>query len=171
MDFSYFDQFGNIEIDLTGYLANLNTCFTSPTSGFVYSFSNNQPVITTVSNLFTKYDIIFDYTKNIELILRYDIRDNEFPETVSFKTYGSTDYWWIVYVFNNITEPFKQWPFTQNQIVNLANKLYNEERLYSYQTYLDYLIEINEEKRHIILPKPDTVKDIIWKYRQAILNG
>lgn len=165
MEFSYFDQFGNIEIDLTSYLTNLST------TALNYTFNNTQPVKTTVSNLFTLYEIIFDYKKNIELILRYEVGDNELPEMVSYEVYGTIDFWWLVFLFNDIKKPFKEWPLSQNELIMKAQFLFDNEAKYTYQTYYDYLTTINDERKQLILPKPDTVKEIIWKYRQAILNG
>lgn len=161
-DFSYFDQFQDIEIDLTSYLKSI------PVSK--YSFNNKQPVITTVKNLFTKFDITVDYKNNIDLISKYIIKDNEFIETVSYNIYESTEYWWIITLFNNIRNPFSDWPLSQDQLISIAKKLYEQERKYSFYTYLDFLTEENELKREIIVPNHDTVKDIIWKYRQAILG-
>jgi len=164
-DFSYFDQFPDMEIDLTAYLQSITL------SGSVYTFSNLQPVVTTISNMFTKLDIVFDYQKNVDLILNYQIADDEFIETVSYNTYGSTDYWWIIALFNNIKEPFNDWPLSHSEVVQVATNMFNNERKYSYNTYLDLVSANNELKRNIILPKNDVVSDIIWDYRQAILGN
>ena len=170
MDFSYFDQFQDIEIDLTSYLNNM-TVSTLASSGTNYLFSNKQPVVTTIKNLFTKYDIIFDYRRNIELILNYTIKDNENIEIVSNNVYGDIQYWWIIALFNDIKNPFTDWPLASNHIKLICSNLYDNERKYSYDTYMQHLNAINDDKKQIIVPKADTLKNIIWKYRQAILNG
>lgn len=163
MDFSYFDQYQDSVIDLSSYLKSLSV------SGYSYTFNNTQPVTATVKNLFTKYDIIFDYRNNIELILNYEVQENETIELVSYKVYGDVQYWWIIALFNNITNIFTDWPLTEKQVKVLANDLYDKNRNYNFDTYFNYLNEYNFTKRQIILPKPDTIKDIIWKYRQVIL--
>lgn len=163
-DFNYFDQYSDIEIDLTSFLKSM------PVSSVNYTLNNVQPVKATIKNLFTKFQIVMDYKNNLNFILNYKVEDDEFMENVSYKVYGSTDYWWIVAVFNDVKEPFKDWPLTQNQLISIATKLYEQERKYSFSTYLDFMSANNEIKRDIILPKNDVVKDIIWKYRQAILS-
>lgn len=163
MDFSYFDQYQDSIIDLTSYLNNLSI------SGSTYSFNNSQPVTATVKNLFNKYDIVFNYRNNIELILNYEIKENETIELVSYNVYGDVQYWWIVALFNNIQNIFSEWPLNEDQLKIVATSLYNNNRNYDYNTYIEYLNENNFNRRQIILPKPDTVKDIIWKYRQSIL--
>jgi hypothetical protein len=161
-DFSYFDQFNEMEVDLTPYLESLST------PDYKYTLSNIQPIKTTIKNLFTKQEIILDYKKNIDAIIRYDINGDEFMENVAYKKLGSAEYWWVVAVFNDIREPFKQWPMTQQQIIDMAKNLYNTEMAFSYETYLTFITEHNDLKRQIILPKYETLKDIIWKYREAI---
>jgi hypothetical protein len=164
-DFNYFDQYMDMPIDLTAYLKSV------PTTGESYKLSNIQPVVTTIKNLFVKYDLIYDYKANINVIFNYKIKDNQFVEGVSHAVYGDTQYWWLIYLFNNIKEPFKDWPLSQQQVVDIAKGLYEKERKYSYQTYLNFVFDHNEAKRDIILPNVDAIGDILWKYRQAILEG
>ena len=163
--FSYFDQFNNIDIDLTRYLNYLST------PSFKYTFSNMQPVKTTLQNLFTKYEIIVDYKLNLDFFLQYHIDNDEFIETVANKAYGMPEYWWIIALFNNITEPFKQWPLTQSQLITMATHLYQTYGDYDYQTYINFITEENDKKRSITIPKNETVKQIVLKYRQAIMAG
>lgn len=164
-DFSYFDQFEEMEVDLAPYLNNMST------NTYTYTLSNIQPIKTTLKNLFNLKEIIIDYKTNIDFILSYNVDNDEFMETVAYKIYGSVEYWWVIAVFNDIINPFKQWPMTQTQLTDLAKSLYNTEKKYSYTTYLDFLTKENDAKRNIILPNNETLRDIIWKYRQAILNG
>lgn len=163
-DFSYLDQFLDMEIDLTEYLKSI------PTTGEKYILSNKQPVVTSVKNLFTKFDVVYNYKNNIDVISKYTINDGDFIETVSHKIYGNVQYWWIIAIFNDIKDPFKDWPLSQQQVINISKFLYDNERKYSYNTYLNFIFEENEKKREIIVPNVDTLKDIIWLYRQAILG-
>lgn len=166
MDFSYFDQYLDTEIDLTDYLTKLSTI-----GGETYAFNNLQPVKVSVKNLFTHYQIIFDYKRNVELIIRYDVKDNESIELVSYNTYGSVEYWWIVALFNDIKNPFTDWPLSINNLKALALNLYEKEGKYSFDTYIQYLNGLNDERKKLTLPKPDTLKEIIWKYRQEIVKN
>lgn len=164
-DFSYFDQYHDIKIDLTTYLK------TMPITGSTYTLSNMQPVITSIKDLFTKFDLILDYKNNIDLILRYTVKENETIEMVSYELYESVEYWWLVALFNDIREPFNDWPLSNTQIITIAKDLYEYERKYSFNTYLTFISDKNDSKRNIIAPKVDAIKDIIWKYRQAIMIG
>lgn len=167
-EFTYFDQFLDMEIDLTDYLKKMSTA-TSAT--YQYNFSNMQPVKTTVKNLFTKYEIVADFKKNIDLIVYHDVKEGETIEQVSFVNYETTEYWWLVAIFNEITNPFLQWPLNQQQLNSAVDLLYNEEGIYNRMTYFNMLFEKNELRRQLIIPRPFVVNEIIWKYREAILAG
>jgi|TARA_Y100000816_G_C25792187_1_gene415103 hypothetical protein len=44
---------------------------------------------------------------------KYNVKENENPEDVAFKYYGSAEYHWVVLMVNNITDRYYQWPMTQ----------------------------------------------------------
>ena len=44
---------------------------------------------------------------------KYNVKENENPEDVAFKYYGSAEYHWVVLMVNNITDISYQWPMTQ----------------------------------------------------------
>jgi len=164
MNFSYFDQFPEIEIDFSDYINNFPA-----TSG--YSVSNRQPVKTKIKNLFVKYELDINFKKNIQLLEKYHIEDNELPEAVSYKKYSTIDFWWLILVFNNIQDPLTEWPLNQNQINMLADDLVQKEGKYTKAAYVDFLFERNELKRTIWLPKPTVLDDIIWQYQSKILGA
>jgi hypothetical protein len=47
------------------------------------------------------------------VFLPYTIEDDMKPEDVAYYYYGSTDYTWLVYLANNIIDPYHQWPLSQ----------------------------------------------------------
>ena len=44
---------------------------------------------------------------------KYNVKEDENPEDVAFKYYGSAEYHWVVLMVNNITDRYYQWPMTQ----------------------------------------------------------
>ena len=48
------------------------------------------------------------------VFLPYTIEDDMRPEDVAYYYYGSTDYTWLVYLANNIIDPYHQWPLSQD---------------------------------------------------------
>lgn len=161
MNFSYFDQFQDIEIDLGPYISSISNG---------YTLSNRQPVKTKIKNLFTKYDLILNLRQNINFFEKYEIPEDELPEVTSFKKYQTTDFWWLVLVFNKIENPFLEWPLTQEQINKMADYLFETEGKYTRKTYYEFLFERNESKRSILLPLPTILNEIVWLYQSKLLE-
>lgn len=168
-EFSFFDQYQDMEIDLTDYLKKVSE--SSSATDYQYNFSNMQPVKVAIKNLFTKYEIITDFKKNVDLLIYYNVQDNETIEQVSYNNYETTEYWWLIALFNNITNIFLEWPMNQDQLNAAVDLLYNEEGKYNRMTYFNMLFEKNELRRELIIPKSFVINEIIWKYREAILAG
>ena len=40
----------------------------------------------------------------------YTIKGGETPDIVSAKLYGSSEWYWLIMIFNNLTDPFSDWP-------------------------------------------------------------
>ena len=40
----------------------------------------------------------------------YTVKTGETPEVVSTKLYGSPDWYWLIMLFNDLTDPFRDWP-------------------------------------------------------------
>lgn len=53
---------------------------------------------------------------NPYVFLPYTIKEGEKPEDVSHLYYGSVDYVWLIYLANNIIDPFYDWPMTQDNL-------------------------------------------------------
>lgn len=164
----YFDQFLDFQVDLTAYLERfliLNPEAADPTK---FDFSNMQPAVTSVKNLFEQIQIVNTYKQNVSFFYTYSVEPGMRVETVSDKFYGTRDFWWIICVFNNIKNPLLDWPLTEAQLVRLADKLEQTENLYPKEVYYRLLDETNEKKRNVVVPKKATVPDIIWEYRSQL---
>lgn len=161
--FSYFDQFSDITVNLNPYLTNI-----SQRSNIDYTFSNIQPIQTTLKNMFNRIELINNFKKNILFFDSYLINDGERPENLSYKIYGDVNYWWLFCIFNNIRNIWLDWPMTEEQLNDLANKLYNEDNKYTRTTYYNLLHERNELKRQILILKPFYINDVITSFRNMI---
>ena len=79
----------------------------------------------TNTNLFqdlSSYVEIFDAVKdNLSAYTYYYVQDRERPDQVSFKLYGTTDYYWTFFAINdNIRE--QGWPLSNRELYNKALK-------------------------------------------------
>ena len=55
---------------------------------------------------------------------KYNIKDNDTPESLANKLYGSSDYHWILLLFNDIIDPLFEWPMNHRRFENYINKKY-----------------------------------------------
>ena len=66
-----------------------------------------------VPDIFRRIKVRNKIKDNISLLDKYDVGEGESPETVAFKVYGDTDYFWIVCLMNNIVNRFYDWPLDE----------------------------------------------------------
>jgi hypothetical protein len=63
-------------------------------------------------DIFRRIKIRSKVKDNYALLDRYDVENGESPETVAYKVYGSTDYWYVVCLMNNIINRQHDWPLS-----------------------------------------------------------
>lgn len=66
-----------------------------------------------VPDIFRRIKVRNKIKNNISLYDKYDVGEGETPESVAFKIYGSTDYFWIICLMNNIVNRFYDWPLNE----------------------------------------------------------
>lgn len=72
-----------------------------------------------------------DFIKNREgLFEKYQIREGERPDTLAYKFYGRSELHWIILMFNEIVDPFYEWPLTTNELNSLITYRYPGKAVY-----------------------------------------
>ena len=61
------------------------------------------------------------------LLMPYTVKEGQRPEDIAQFYYGSTDYTWLVYMSNNIIDPYHQWPMSEADFNNYLIEKYTEE--------------------------------------------
>jgi len=56
---------------------------------------------------------------------KYDIKSGDTPETVSYNVYGSTQYYWIILLTNDMKDRFYDWPLSDQQFEAFVNDKYS----------------------------------------------
>ena len=128
------------------------------------SYELNEGEVITIKNLFNKlYLQNYDYDNDSEFMIEYTVSNGETPESVSNKYYGTTEYWWIVMMVNNIKDVFYDWPMSMEEIKAYATemqKLFPTDSQYDTST----LILENDNKRFIKILKEEYLNDLISEY-------
>lgn len=84
----------------------------------------------------------------IDVYFDYEIKEGERADTLAFDYYGSSTYTWLVYIANNIYDPYYQWPLTSNQLFKFVEKKYGD----PYQAQVDIRHYKNNDYDYIISP-------------------
>lgn len=86
--------------------------------------SDNSTIITNLLNRANIYNM--NVLLNSKIFIPYFIKDGDRPETIAETYYGSTAYFWIILIANNIKNIYEDWPRTQE-----AFDLYIEDKYFS----------------------------------------
>ena len=63
-----------------------------------------------IPDIFRRIKVRSKLRDEISLLDTYTIEDGDKPETVAFKVYGSTEYFWVVCLMNDIRNVYYDWP-------------------------------------------------------------
>ena len=166
----YFNQFPTIEYDVTG-----------------------NGTKTTIKDLLLRVKVR-DYVKNNRSwFAKYIVEQDETPDMVAFKVYGRTTYHWIVLLFNQITNPYYDWPLKRQDFYRFVNDKYsNPNSVHHYEipqqsgntnvkikvestvagavavTNLEYEESIQQKKREIRILKPEYLGQFTSEFKTLI---
>ena len=79
-----------------------------------------------VANIMTSY-LLQRLTTNRSFVFQnYKINAGDTPKGLSEKFYYSPDYYWVIYLVNNIVDPYTQWYYSFDYIENLCMEKYGD---------------------------------------------
>lgn len=61
------------------------------------------------------------------VFLPYTVEEGDRPEDIAYYYYGSTDYTWLVYLANNMLDPYHDWPLSQENFDQYLIQKYTEQ--------------------------------------------
>ena len=75
-------------------------------------------------NILTRARILDDVKQASTTYLQYTIRDGERPEHLAKRVYGRADLHWIILMFNEILNPYFEWPLSSSEVTEVIEKRY-----------------------------------------------
>lgn len=66
--------------------------------------------------------------ENQTILLKHRIAGNETPMVLSYRLYGTTDYWWTVLLVNDIHDPVEGWPLNERELEEYIIAKYGDAR-------------------------------------------
>ena len=87
-----------------------------------------------VTNLLKRVKVREKIRDNLALYDKYDVESGETPETVSYKVYGTVDYYWVILMINDIKDRYYDWPLSYQQFEDyVKNKYTNPGGIHHYE--------------------------------------
>jgi hypothetical protein len=65
-------------------------------------------------NIFRFYSINENVMIDIMNYITYEVRDDDWPELIAYIIYDNLNLWWLIYLSNNILNPFEGFDIGQN---------------------------------------------------------
>ena len=63
-----------------------------------------------VTNILKRFAFREDVESKIDIFYDYSIKDGERPDIIADRYYGDSKYAWVILLFNDIIDPFYEWP-------------------------------------------------------------
>ena len=85
-----------------------------------------------MKNLMTRSAFLTEIMENAGVFYEYEVKEDETPEIIAHKLYGDVERYWIVLLFNNLMNPYYDFPLNSAQLDSLIQSRYG----YSAETAL-----------------------------------
>ena len=170
----YFENFPTIAYDVTG-----------------------NKIFQTVSDILTRVVARTEVKTRDVLFTKYQIMENETPESVAYDYYGKAEYHWIVLMLNQYYDRYYDWPMTQRNLqAYVINKYSNPDGIHHYEisqksgntntkikveltdepsatsvTNYVYESELNENRKQIKLLDGTYLTSFISEFKLVVQNG
>ena len=90
-----------------------------------YDITGAKPVTTkTAINIMVKAKIKDIIKNDVVNYFPYSVPESERPDVTAFKVYGDVKYTWLIFLINNITDPFFDWPLNSREFGNYIKNKY-----------------------------------------------
>lgn len=103
-----------------------------------------------VKNLFRRNKLRDDLQSVFTLFDKYEIPEGARPDTIAEELYGSSELDWVILLTANITNVRDQWPLSNRDLYNFAEKKYGIQHLNSIHHYETK--EVRDAGGKLILP-------------------
>ena len=87
-----------------------------------------------VTDIFRRIKVREQLKENAALFSKYSVPSGEQPETTSYKHFGTTDYFWIILLLNDITDRYYGWPLSDQDFEKyVTDKYTNPQGVHHYE--------------------------------------
>lgn len=89
----------------------------------IYSLDDNNLNRQAVTDIFARSNFLREIANNVDIAYDYIVKDSDTPEIIAHKIYGDPYRSWIILLFNQIVNPYYDWPM-KNEVLDsyITNK-------------------------------------------------
>ncbi len=82
-----------------------------------YSVSGNSTTVV-ATDITKRFRFIDAFVKNKYIFYSYSVKEGERADIIADKYYGDSSYDWLIFMLNQIFDPFFDWPMTSDELEN-----------------------------------------------------
>lgn len=109
----------------------------------VYEANGNESI---VRDILRRAKFVSEYKPYTDLFSSHFIRDGETPQTLAKSYYGSVYNHWVIMLFNEIHNPYFDWPLTSDAVELVCKQKYGEDVMYMTRHYENDGVVVGEYK-------------------------
>lgn len=110
---------------------------------FQYTQNNKTSLVT---DILKRSTFISEYKPYTDLYASYTILDGETSQSLAYKYYGAATYHWVILMFNEIHNPYFEWPVDAFTLKNICIDKYTETTTYMVKHYEEDELVVGEVK-------------------------
>tara|TARA_R110002020_G_scaffold461293_1_gene680188 strand:- start:1322 stop:1840 length:519 start_codon:yes stop_codon:yes gene_type:complete len=161
-----------------------------------YDATGNK-TLQTVSDILTRVQIRANVLTRDVLFTKYQVKENETPESVAYKYYGSSNDHWVILMLNQYYDRYYDWPMSQRDLqAYVLSKYSNPQGIHHYEisqksgntnikikveladepsatsvTNFQYESTLNENRKQIKLLNKEYITGFTGELKELLRNG
>ena len=86
---------------------------------------NNVEPFVIAKNIFRRCKLVEDIQNSVLGFEQYTVMNNQRPDQVAFDVYGDSEMDWVIFLCNNITNIYNDWPMSERELTNYTKSRYS----------------------------------------------
>ena len=123
-----------------------------------------DPDFLLVKNIWRRGEILREFKAQVSLFVEDNVQDGERPEDVATRLYRNPFYNWTIFVINDITDYYAQWPRSVIQLQDFINQKYSNPQATKHHV----TTEVKDAANNVIVPAGKVVPS---NFQVAYYNG
>lgn len=129
--------------------------------GTLYTFDKNTINQQVVTDILARSTFLREIAENTSIAYEYNVKETDTPEIIAHKVYGDAYRSWIILLFNQIINPYYDFPLTSVALDSYVENKYNQTINQSLTTIHHYEKEVTKEATYNGLLIDKTVETFI----------